>query len=197
MGRHLPRFICPLRTEQAMCEDLTTERLLLRPFGPGDAPAVAALCNNWNLARMTARIPHPYDEALAAEWIASHGGERDRGEYSFCLERNGTVIGAMGLTGSGAGAYELGYWIGEPWWRQGHATEAAGRLLRFAFDDLGAQAVTAGHLLDNPASGRMLEKCGFAYTGQEQQWCAARNREVTVRRLALTLTTSQEAKAAS
>ena len=198
MGRHLPRFICSLRIEQTMRTHLTTERLLMRPFHPGDALAVAALCGNWKVARMTARIPHPYDEALAAAWIASHDGGRDRGEeHAFCLERNGAVIGAMGLRRIGAGVYELGYWIGEPWWGQGYATEAVGRLMHFAFEDLDARALAAGHLPDNLASGRVLEKCGFTYTGQDQQWCTARNREVAVRRLSLARRNSQEPRAAS
>ncbi len=163
-----------------MCSHLKTKRLLLRPFRRGDAPAVAALCGNWKVARMTARIPHPYDEALAAAWIASHDGARDRGEeHSFCIERNSAVIGAIGLKHNGAGVYELGHWIGGPWWGQGCATEAV------------------GYLLDNPASGRVLEKCGSTYTGQEQQWCGARDQEVAVRHLELTRSTSQEARAAS
>ena len=169
-----------------MDRELETERLLLRPFRQSDAGAVQALCGNWKVARMTSRIPHPFSDELAAQWIASHGPARVCGEENaFCVEKGGTVIGAVGYMNAGDGVYEIGYWIGEPWWGQGFATEAVGRLIGFVFDGLGARRLTSGHFLDNSASGRVLEKCGFAYTGEEEQWCEARGGQVTCRRLAL------------
>ena len=169
-----------------MHRELETERLLLRPFRPSDAGAVQALCGNRNVARMTARIPHPYPDGLAESWIASTAQARELGQgYSFCLEQNGAPIGAAGLERTDDGIYELGYWLGEPWWGRGLASEAVRRVVRFAFDDLSARQVTAGHFVDNPASGRVLEKCGFAYTGENELWCEARGRWVDCRRLAL------------
>ena len=60
----------------------------------------------------------------------------------------------------------MGYWIGRPYWGQGYATEAAAGAVGWAGADAGASGwVVAGHFADNPASGRVLEKAGFLYTG--------------------------------
>ncbi len=145
---------------------------------------------------MASRIPHPFSEELAAQWIASHGPARVCGEENaFCLEKGGTVIGAVGYMNAGDDVYEIGYWVGEPWWGQGYATETVRRLIRFFLEELGAHRLTSGHFLDNPASGRVLEKCGFAYTGEEEQWCEARRGQVTCRRLALARNESPGPKA--
>ena len=198
MGRHLPRFICLLRTEPAMREHLKTERLLLRPCQSADAAAVQTLCTNWKVARMTSRIAHPYPAGAAALWIASHGEARARDEeHTFCIELDGEPVGVVGLRKTADRVHELGYWIGEPWWGRGYATEAAARLLRFAFRELGAARLTSGHFLDNPASGRVLEKCGFAYTGEDSEWSEARGEEVALRRFELNRETARELDAAS
>jgi RimJ/RimL family protein N-acetyltransferase len=179
-----------------MNRELETERLLLRPFRQSDAGAVQALCGNRKVARMTSRIPHPFSEELAAQWIASHGPARVCGEENaFCLEKGGTVIGAVGYMNAGDDVYEIGYWLGEPWWGRGFATEAVRCLIGFIFDDLGAHRLTSGHVRDNPASGQVLEKCGFAYTGEEEQWCEARGRQITCRRLALAREEAQRPRA--
>jgi RimJ/RimL family protein N-acetyltransferase len=71
----------------------------------------------------------------------------------------GEVIGACGLE-----AAKLGYWIGVPFWGCGYATEAARCLIDHAFDDLGHRVLTASVRISNPASRRVLEKCGFEWT---------------------------------
>ena len=70
--------------------------------------------------------------------------------------------------------WECGYWLGKPFWGQGYATEAAGRLVAHAFEDLGADCLSACWYCDNPASGRVLEKLGFRPSGQEKRACLAR-----------------------
>ncbi len=60
---------------------------------------------------------------------------------------------------------ELGYWIGVPFWGCGYATEAARRLIDHAFGGLGYEVLTASARVSNPASRRVLEKCGFQWTG--------------------------------
>ena len=184
MGCHLPLFIAFLRRTGCMMPTLETDRLLLRPFRAEDAAALVALADNWNIARMTTRIPHPYTRDIADRWIASQAADRQSGdEIIFCIELHGAAIGAVGLKRSAAGEYELGYWLGEAWWGRGYATEAAARAARFAFDELGAGRLTAGHFLDNPASGQVLEKCGFRYTGEGVEHCAARGETAAHRNL--------------
>ena len=167
-----------------MTTQLRTERLLLNPFRAEDAARVAALAGNWKVARMTARIPHPYSEELARQWIA----EQALGDGCLCAIRlEEELVGAVGLERTAPGQHELGYWIGEPWWSMGIATEAAGRIVRFAIEDLGARVLNAGYLHDNPASGRVLAKCGFVLTGEVLQWCEARGQAVKCHRLTLAI----------
>jgi len=162
---------------------LKTKRLLLRPFKMDDAAALQNQCGNLNVARMTSRIPHPYPDGAAEQWIAAQEALcRNGQEFTFCVEHDGAMIGAVGLRRAHGGTYELGYWLAEPRWGQGFATEAAGRAVAFAFDDLEAARVCAGHYVDNPASGRVLEKCGFRYTSTNTQWSLARGATVECRR---------------
>ncbi|MEJ2120280.1 MAG: GNAT family N-acetyltransferase [Alphaproteobacteria bacterium] len=168
---------------------LTTDRLTLRPFVQTDARAVQALCGNWNVARMLAVVPHPYPDGLAEDWIAGQADKRARGEeYVFAIEHDGEVIGAVGLerrSHTRRDIHEIGYWIAEEWWGQGLASEAAGRVVRYAFDELGVTRLTSGHFDENPASGKVLAKCGFRVTGKGMLPCAARGEAVPATLLAL------------
>jgi RimJ/RimL family protein N-acetyltransferase len=185
MGRHFPLFVCE-QTSPMMSPTtdlaLRTDRLTLRPFTAADAPVVQALCGNWNVARMLAVIPYPYPDGLAENWISGHAEKRARGAaYIFAIEHEGALIGSIGLerrSHRGDDAYELGYWIAEDWWGRGLASEAAARMVRFALDELGAPRLTSGHFNENPASGRVLEKCGFRVTGTGELPCAARGHPV-------------------
>src|ERR1700754_2539273 len=86
-------------------------------------------------------------------------------------------MGGCGLHLSN-GAFELGYWYGKPYWRQGYATEAARRVLDFAFAELDAPSVWAGWFHDNPRSGNVLAKLGFRPKGFEKRGCMSRGHEV-------------------
>lgn len=165
-----------------MTPTLKTERLLLRPFSPEDAPAVHEHCANWDVARMLTRVAHLYSRNMAESWIASHGAAWQSGEeITFCIDLDGVAIGAIALRRTAVGTYELGYWLGESWWGRGFATEAARQAVCFAFERLGAKKLTSGHFPDNPASGRVLEKCGFRYTGESMEHSEARGETVTQR----------------
>lgn len=154
---------------------LNTDRLVLRPLRAGDAARVRALCGNWNIARMLARVPHPYPEGLAEEWIGAQAALWAKGEsYIFAVTLDGDVIGVIGLEGEDDGTYELGYWLGEPWWGHGYMSEAVARVLDFAFDDLKLPRVIAGYFADNPASGRIQDKFGFRMIRQGTLECRAR-----------------------
>ena len=62
-------------------------------------------------------------------------------------------------------APEIGYWLGVPFWGQGYATEAVRAVIDHAFGDLGYDVLVGGARVSNPASRRVLEKCGFQWTG--------------------------------
>lgn len=162
---------------------MSTDRLALRRFQLSDARPLQALCDNWEIARMTTRIPHPYTLEDATAWISGHEGAFDQ-EKRFAIICDGTLIGAAGLIAK-ADTFEIAYWLGQPYWGQGFATEVAARLCRFAFEDLSAEYLVAGHFAGNDASARVLAKCGFRYTGEEDIYSLARDTHVTALRMEL------------
>lgn len=169
--------------------NIPTERLALRTMRPGDAPEVEHWVSDWDVARMTSRIPHPYPRGGAAAWIALQADRRAAGqEVVFAMEYLGHVAGCVGLhaaPGLPAGAMEMGYWVGAPYWGYGLATEAGRAVLGFAFAHLRLARVVASHFADNPASGRVLTKLGFAPVGRGRLRSAARCGEVETVLMAL------------
>jgi len=142
---------------------LETKRLALRAPRLEDAKTVATLANDRRIAENTARIPHPYKVADAESFISGAG---KAGEAAFLITlRDKTVIGACGLVFQYEATPELGYWLGVDFWGQGYATEALHALIDYAFADLAHEALQAGARVTNPASRRVLEKCGFQWTG--------------------------------
>ena len=142
---------------------LETKRLALRMPRLGDAKALAALANDRRIAENTARIPHPYKLADAETFIS--GANKGAASAVFLITLRGdTVIGACGVTALDDQA-ELGYWLGVPYWGKGYATEALHAVIDYAFTDLAHEALNAGARVTNPASRRVLEKCGFQWTG--------------------------------
>ena len=116
---------------------------------------------------MTTAVPHPYGLSDAEAFLA--GMERlDRArEAVFVIEhRHDGAIGVLGFQPSRGLGPEIGYWIGKPYWGQGLASEATAAALTWAGRDWGKRVVVSGHFADNPASGRVLEKAGFLYTGE-------------------------------
>lgn len=155
-----------------MEQELTTARLRLRPIRRGDAPRVRALCNNWNVARMLSRVPYPNPVEVVEAWTGAQAAARESGlSYNFAImhkdgEPPDGLIGVVGVSRCDDGGYEIGYWLGEPWWGQGLMTEAVGRVVDFARADLGLDRLRSDYFADNPASGRIQEKCGFRITGR-------------------------------
>ena len=146
---------------------LETERLVLRAPRLEDAAWIAMLANERRIAENTARIPHPYALADAEAFLAA--ANRSDRETTFVIAlADGTLIGACGLElrdGPGGSTPELGYWLGAAYWGRGFATEAVRALIDHAFTDLELEALQAGARVTNPASRRVLEKCGFQWTG--------------------------------
>jgi RimJ/RimL family protein N-acetyltransferase len=141
---------------------LDTERLRLRAPRRGDIKALVHLAGDRGVAENTARIPHPYMASDAEEFIAAIN--RQDGEATFMITLAGEMVGACGVERRDSGA-EIGYWLGTPFWGRGYATEAVRALIDHAFGDLGHDALAAGARVRNPASRRVLEKCGFQWTG--------------------------------
>ncbi|HEV8554023.1 MAG TPA: GNAT family N-acetyltransferase [Casimicrobiaceae bacterium] len=144
----------------------------LRPFGLRDAPRVQLLAGEREVAAMTALIPHPYPDGAAEAWIAGQVREQAAGqEYTYAVTSSddGTLVGAIGLRPVATEHGNLGFWIGRPYWGRGYATTAARAVIALAFGLLEIDALTAAHLARNPASGRVMEKCGMRLLGTEKR----------------------------
>lgn len=162
-----------------------TRRLVLRAPRQEDAPRLAALANDIDVARMTLRMPHPYAVADAEGFVASIQGQDPRRGATFLIEHEDHgPVGVIGLFEDGDPVPETGYWIGRPFWGRGFATEALEGALVWASRHWKRRAMVAGHFTDNPASGRVLEKAGFLYTGEvRQSFSRARNAPTDIRRM--------------
>ena len=147
------------------CPVLVTERLVLRPPHADDVPELVALANNRRVAEMLARMPHPYGEREANAWLASQAVGRPGASYAITLEKTGALVGGAGLSPQGRGL-EIGYWIGEPHWGCGYATEAAHAMVDLAFRATQINELYAACRVINPGSRRVIQKCGFRYLGQ-------------------------------
>lgn len=143
-----------------------TERLLLRPGWAEDAPALAAAIGDEAIVRNLASAPWPYHLTDAEAFLKAQGTAP---LPSFLIVRRTRgapeLIGAVGLGQAPDGEVELGYWIARSHWGLGYATEAAAAVVEIARDGLRLKRLTASHFVDNPASGRVLEKLGFQPTG--------------------------------
>jgi RimJ/RimL family protein N-acetyltransferase len=146
--------------------EILTPRLALRRLQAQDAPELARLIDDPDIARMTARIPHPYGLEDADGFIARV--RRDEAKVFAIQPYGGPLAGVIGFQDDGA-APEMGYWLGRPFWGRGYATEAGRGLLDWAERRWGKRALRSGHFSDNPASGRVLDKLGFLYTGEVQK----------------------------
>jgi len=148
---------------------LSTKRLIMRAPRENDIPALVQLADNLHVAQMLARMPHPYGEAEARAFIAMSELRKPGASYALTLAGPnpdaGTFIGCAGLNVKERGL-ELGYWIGEPYWRRGFATEAAHALVDLAFRSTGIQVLHCSVRVINPSSRRVIHKCGFQYAGQ-------------------------------
>jgi RimJ/RimL family protein N-acetyltransferase len=157
---------------------IKTQRLNLRPFTEADAGRLAYLAGDYDVAKMCGRVPHPYSLAAAHGWIATHSEDRQReGSYSFAVTAPiDGLVGSCGVwrSGEAEGAYELGYWFGQPYWGLGYASEAARAVMDWARGRLDAKIFMAGHFADNPASGNVLRKLGFAHAGSVEMFGLAR-----------------------
>ena len=144
---------------------LETERLMLRRPTLADVKAIAHLANDRRIAENTRRLPHPYSQDDAIEFVRAIAN--DKHETVFLIENNFVPIGMVGLDWRQPDAPELGYWLGVEHWGQGFGTEAARAVIDFAFDEFNVEHLISGARVANPSSRNILEKCGFQWSGVE------------------------------
>lgn len=174
---------------------LRTERFVLRPYAPADAPALSAMMNDFEVIRWTYTPVYPYDHKAAEEFIAGRDadyaagrslilaaiepaigeegtaavldGDATRRERDRALRvSDGTLVGAIGLRFElPHGRAEVGYNIARSCWGEGIATEITRAVVGWSFK-LGLVRIHAGHYGGNAASGRVLEKAGMTREGE-------------------------------
>ncbi|MCL1663807.1 GNAT family N-acetyltransferase [Elizabethkingia ursingii] len=142
---------------------IETERLVLSLLKESDIPLITEYLQEKIISDNTSNIPHPYSESDAQAWIKmSDDALKSNTGYTFAIrEKEGKIIGAIGLHDRGDDKAELGYWIAVPFWNKGFATEAASAILNFGIKELKFHKIYATHFIHNPASGKIMEKIGM------------------------------------
>lgn len=153
---------------------LETDRLVLRPYLQEDAPEVARLLNDPELARFLMVIPHPFVEFDARQLVKAAWRRITAGRGFDLLvtvkEMGDRPVGSVGvgLHDEGERA-ELGFWVGREYWGRGYASEATRRMVDFAEERLGVRRFTGTATADNRASLAVLAKLGFAEAGRGEK----------------------------
>jgi RimJ/RimL family protein N-acetyltransferase len=157
---------------------LETRRLWLRWPRLSDAPAIERYSSKWEVARYTARIPHPYPRGSAERFVYAVREANSLGrDLTLALTPVASprkVVGAISLERRGGDRLTLGYALSPEVWGRGYATEAVRAVVAAAFGLTAAAAIEADVHVENPASRRVLEKAGFARVGRGMRGAPAR-----------------------
>jgi len=144
-----------------------TERLVLRRWTDSDAAGLYKHAKDPGVGPIAGWPVHTSAEDSLSVIRGAFGMPET---FAICLKGNGRLIGAIGLRLNGNtdmtsrnDEFELGYWLGKPFWGQGIVPEVAREILRRAFENLGKRCVWAGYYEGNAKSSSVLEKCGFRY----------------------------------
>lgn len=127
---------------------LETERLLLRRPTLADVKSIALLANDRRIAINTRRLPHPYAQEHAVEFVRSLADEICN--TVFLIECDAAPVGMVGIDWREPEAPELGYWLGVEHWGQGFGTEAARAVIDFTFEEFDVEHLVSGARVTNP-----------------------------------------------
>ena len=147
--------------------ELQTDRLLLRPFREDDAEALYECSKDAFVGRNAGWKPH---ESVEESRDVLRLVFLDQSAVWAVVRRaDGLLLGSAGLSPDGARQYgaarSLGYSLGAAHWGRGYMPEAVRAILRYGFEGMTLDLITATCYPDNPRSRRVLEKCGFRYEG--------------------------------
>lgn len=149
---------------------IKTQRLILSDLQAADIPQIVKHASNKNVAVHTLNLPHPYSEKDAIYWInMANQGFKNQTNFIFAirLKETGELIGGIGLAlEKKFFRADIGYWIGEQFWNKGFATEATRAAIEFGFAELELNKLTACYVTGNPASGKVMVKCGMKKEGE-------------------------------
>jgi len=168
---------------------LETSRLWLRWPRVADASAIERYSSKWEVARNTARIPHPYPPGEAERFIFEARRANAAGEdliLTISSHRGKREpFGMISVESRLQGRLTLGYALAPEAWGKGYATEAARAIVDASFQLTSAVEMLASARPENPASRRVLEKCGFVFTASGMEGAPARGGMVEVDRFRL------------
>jgi RimJ/RimL family protein N-acetyltransferase len=166
-----------------------TKRLWLRWPRVADAKAIERYSSRWEVARMTSRIPHPYPVGEAERFIftarEANALGRDLILVIAPIRGKRDPIGMISLESRRQGRLTLGYALAPEVWGKGFATEAALAAIETGFTLTDAVEMLATAHIENPASRRVLDKCGFTHTGTGLEGAPARGGMVPCDRFSL------------
>ena len=149
---------------------METDRIILRPWCEADAPALFKYASDPEVGPRAGWPPHKnVEESLEIIRTLFHNDST----WAIVLKETGEAVGAMGYGPScdcnlpaREGEPLTGYWVGRPYWNQGICTEALRLMIDHIRRTTDIPSLISGHFIDNPASGRVMEKCGFVPTGE-------------------------------
>lgn len=152
---------------------LFTTRLILRSPTEQDIAPIIKIAGDWEIASRLAAVPHPYDEADARFFLDTIVPTSLVWLITDRLSKE--AVGVIGLTlqDPAAEIVLFGYYVARDHWGRGIATEAGSVVLAYGIGLVGEAALASSFFVDNPASGRVLEKLGFLRAGDFEQYCLA------------------------
>ena len=159
---------------------LETDRLILRRYTLGDAED---MFRNWAASEVVTRYLtwEPYKNVDSVKGYIQYVNDcyEKPDHYDWVIEYKelGQVIGSIGVVSmhEDIAACEIGYCLGDRFWGKGIMPEALSEVIRFLFEEVGMNRIQATHDVNNPKSGRVMEKCGLRYEGTMRQ--ASRNNQ--------------------
>ncbi len=158
---------------------LKTQRVILRPLEPEDHLSISHYAGNRILAEGTCNVPHPLP-ADFAQTLIDRALVAGRDEDIWAIDGSpiglDSLVGLISLHRLGRDQSDITYWIGEPFWGSGLASEALEALL--SANPQYCRTVFASVFQDNPASARVLTNCGFQYIGDAESYSIARGKTV-------------------
>ena len=171
---------------------METDRILLRPWCESDAEALFKYASDPNVGPRAGWPPHKSVEE-SMEIIRTIFGNDTT--WAIALKATGEAIGAIGYGPScdcrlpaRDGEPLAGYWVAKPYWNRGICTEALALMIKHIRETTDIPSLISGHFIDNPASGRVMEKCGFVPTGEtciDETQYQGKDRSIRVLRLSL------------
>ena len=164
---------------------LKTERLFLRKLKISDKKRLINQIGNYNVSKNLSNVPFPYTIEDADNWYKCLLQKKMEFNYNIFIKN--LLIGGVSLTNQENGSYNLGYWLGQTYWGHGYATESAKALIFFAKTKIKPLTIEAEHNKTNFASENVINKLGFKYIGDREQYIISQQRRVVCKKYFLKL----------